>query len=178
MQTLSEPLYEINQESEYYKKAKWKKDQNKRINEIIDELANELGFDGEEFRFYGSGGFGFEYNSNGYEKFKDQLTKNPDSNGIYTFKKSSKTYKIANPKLIEIDKIQQSVSPFALHDIFGWNNLKASQWIDDRLFIEVKNSEVTVKKIMSESRSKQYPIEPVKEIPYKEYLQLILNFVE
>lgn len=178
MQTLSEPLFELNPESESYKKFKAKKDAQPRINEIFKSVANEFDYEIKEFAFYGSGGFGFYYGTNGYEKFKDELVKNADKNNVHKFKVSSKTFKQMSPKFVEIDNILHTVSPFALHDIFGLNNLTASQWIGDRFFVEVKNADRTKELLVSDRRKKNFEVEPVKEITYKEYLQLVMNELE
>ena len=39
-QTLDAPVYEINQESDFYKRSKWRKDQKGRINEILLNIAD------------------------------------------------------------------------------------------------------------------------------------------
>lgn len=178
MQTLSEPLFELNQESEPYKNFKEKKDDQPRINQIFKEVAEEFGFGTKDFGFYGSRGFGFHQYTDSREKFKDELNKNPDSNGIHKFKLSSKTFKKMSPKLLEVENIIHKVSPFELHDVFGFNNLTASQWIGDRFFVEVKNADRTKELLESKDRRKHFEIEPVKEITYKEYLQLVMNELE
>lgn len=178
MQTLNEPMYEINQNSEHYKKAKWRKDQQGRINEIITSVALEYGFDAEALQIYSHACFGFKWHAPDVDKFKEHLTKNSDRNGIHTFKKTSKLFKEISPKLKELTDIDRSVNPFALHDIFGLNNLVASQWIGNRLFVSVKDQAHTEKLLKSEGRSTQYPVEPVKHISYKEYLQLFISATE
>lgn len=178
MQTLDSPMYEVNQESEYYKKSKARKDLQGRVNEILDEVASALGFDVTEFDYYSSGSFGFKWTTKAYDKFKDQLTKHSDRNGIHTFKKPTAGYKTISKMLKEIDEINKDKNPFALHDIFGINNLKASQWVEDRLFVGVKDAETTEKMLIREGRSKQYPVEPVKAMDYKEYLILVTKQLE
>lgn len=175
MEALSEPLFEINQDSDYYKKIKEVKDARPRINKVLQEIGEELGFDSKEFAYYGSAGFGFYGNSTAFDKFENELTKKPDRNGVYLFKKRTSSYKKISPKLLELEKINRSVSPFALHDIFGLNNLKASQWVGDRYFVEVKSASVTRDKVSSPERIKQYAIEPVKEMEYKQYLLLVVE---
>ena len=178
MKTLNAPLFELNQQSIYYKVLKEVKDNNPRIDQIIRKTAELIGYDSSEFVYYGSRGFGFYGDSKAYEKFKDQLTKRPDRNGVYTFKRTTSTYKTVSPRMLEIEKIQSKINPFALHDIFGLNNLVATQWIEDRFFVEVRSEEDTKKLLVSERRRKQCEIEPVKEIGYKEYLELVMTKVD
>lgn len=175
MKTLNSPLYELNQDSEYYKILKEVKDSQPKINEIIREIAELVGFESKEFLYYGSRGFGFYRNSLAYEKFENQLTKNPDGNGVYKFKRTSPTYKIISPKVLEIERIKNKVNPFALHDMLGYNNLVASQWVEDRFFVEVKSEDTTERILNADERRKQYEIEPVKEVSYKEYLELVMS---
>lgn len=177
MQTLNEPIFEVNQESDFYKKSKERKDKRPRINEILNEIANTVGFDVEEFQYYGCYGFGFSYGSDGYEKFKDQLMKNADRNGVYKFKKTSAVFKEISKKLEEVDKINNIVNPFEIHDIFGINNVTAAQWLGDRYFVEVKHKKTTEIFINKPDRSRQYKVEPIKEVSYKDYLQLVLDHV-
>lgn len=175
MKTLNAPLFELNPECDYYQTLKTRKDNQPRINEILANIAKEFGFDVKEFSLYGSRKFGFRSDTEAYQKFKEELTKNPDRNGIHTFKSSTKTFKAISPKLVEVDKINNVGSAFILHDIFGWNNLVASQWVDDRLFFEVKSEDNTWRAVNDQDRRKQFEVEPVKEIDYKEYLTLIMN---
>ena len=175
MKTLNEPMYEINQDSEYYKKAKWRKDQQGRVNEIITSVALEYGFEPEALQIYSHSCFGFKWHAPDVDKFREHLTKKSDRDGIHSFKKTSKLFKEISPKLKEITDIDRSVSPFALHEIFGLNNLVASQWIENRLFISVKDQMHTKKLLNSENRSLRYPVEPIKHISYKEYLQLFIT---
>lgn len=173
MKTLNAPLFELNPESKYYKTIKAIKDSNSRINEILGEIASEFDFELDEFSYYGSRGFGFKYDTESYEKFEAHLTKKPDSNGVHTFKKTTATYKLISPKLVEVDEILSKKDSFALHDIFGFNNLKASQWIKDRYFVEVKSETVTQEALNSSERGKRFEVEPVMEASYKDYLLLI-----
>jgi hypothetical protein len=175
MQTLDAPLYELNQESEHYKTLKEVKDSRPFINSILEEIEKEHGFEAGEFVYYGAIGFGFYRSSKNFEEFKKELMKNPDRNGVYMFKKSSKIYKAIHPKMIQITEIEEKVSPFALHDIFGFNNVKASQWVGDRYFVGVKSAERTEQDLDTKQRGERYSVEPVKEIEYKEYLSLIME---
>lgn len=173
MKTLNAPLFELNPESKYYKTIKIIKDSHSRINEILREIASEFDFKLDEFSYYGSRGFGFKYDTEAYEKFENQLTKKPDRNGIHTFKKTTAIYKLISPKMVEVDKILSKRDPFGLHDIFGFNNLAASQWIKDRYFVEVKSEAITREALNSSDRGKRFEVEPVMEASYKDYLLLI-----
>lgn len=178
MQTLQGPVYEIHQESDYYKVVKERKDSNVRVNEILGGIAKEFGFDSAEFFYYGSGGFGFERYSKGYEKFEVHLTKNADRNGIHTFKRNSIPYKKISKLLKEVYEIEEKVDPFALRDIFGFNNLSASQWVGDRYFVGAKSEELVLERI--EARKSKVAtkdgddfIEPIAQISYRDYLLLV-----
>ncbi|WP_143804728.1 hypothetical protein [Paraliobacillus ryukyuensis] len=175
MQTLDSPVFELNKESDYYKKIKEVKDSQPIINEILDQVASKLEIDPKEFLYYNAGGFGFEKYTDSYMKYQDKLTKNPDRNGVHTFKRSTNEFKEISSMINEIDKIKKTVNPFALHDIFGFNNLKASQWIGDRFFVGVKSEERTMGNV--EERKNQ-SIEPVKDISYKEYLKLVMEHTD
>lgn len=175
MQTLSEPLFEVNPECDYYKLVKRKKDNEPKVDQIFKDVANEFGYDYNDFAYYGCSGFGFYGGTKSYEKFKSDLTKKADRNGIHTFKLTSKIFKLISPKFSEVDDLLKSGSPFTIHDIFGWNNLKASQWIGDRLFFEVKNVDQTEKLLNAENRRERFEIEPVMKINYKNYLELVME---
>lgn len=175
MQTLQGPVYEIHQESDYYKVVKERKDSNVRVNEILNGIAKEFGFDVAEFFYYGSGGFGFERYSKGFEKFDIHLTKMADRNGIHTFKRNSIPYKKISKLLKEVDEIEGKVDRFALHDIFGFNNLSASQWVGDRYFVGAKSEEVVLermeaRKLKVASKDGVRFIEPIAQISYRDYL--------
>lgn len=174
MQTLDMPLYELNQGSEYYKTIKEIKDSHSFINSIIDEIDKEHGFEKGDFVYYGSSDFGFYINSKSFEKFKDELKKHPDRNGVYRFKRSSKIWKAIHPKMKPIAEIHNKKNPFALHDIFGWNNLKATQWVGDRYFVGVRSTENIESSLGTEARKKMFEVEPVQHIDYKDYLGLIM----
>ncbi len=169
--TLNSPMFELNQECKYYKTIKEVKDNWPRINEILKEIAETHGFDSKEFAYYGSRGFGFLEYSDASEKFKSELVKNADRNDVIKVRKTSKLYKSISPKMLEIENIKRQVDPFGLHDIFGMNNLVASQWIDDRYFVEVKDENQTIKEI--NSRKEKGGLEPIMHIDYKDYLLLV-----
>lgn len=175
MKTLNSPLFEVNQESDYYKKVKDRHDKNSRVNEILAEVAKTLEVNLDEFSYYSSSRFGFSKYTAAFDKYKEQLTKNADRNGIHTFKMKTPGLKLIGPMLKEIDEINSSNNPFEIHDIFGWNNLTASHWIEDRLFIEVIDEEITKKLLTSLDRKTRYEVEPIKEISYKEYMSLALE---
>lgn len=175
MQTLSEPLFEVNPECDYYKRVKRKKDNEPKVDQIFKDVANEFNYEYKDFAYYGCRGFGFYGGTESYKKFKDDLTKKADRNGIHTFKLTSKLFKEISPKFSEVDDMLKTGSPFDLHDIFGWNNLSASQWIGDRLFVEVKKAERTDELLNSDKRRERFEVEPVMKINYKDYLKLIMK---
>lgn len=165
LSALSEPVFKLNQDSEIYKNIKKRKDRQVEIDKLIDGIANEYGFDAKEFNYYNSNRFGFLEQSEAFEKFKDNLTKNSDRNGVFTFKKNTKCFKEISEMMKGIDEIHNLVSPFALHDVFGLNNVNRSQWIKDGYFVEVKDSK---RAKLSKSAT---------EVDYKEYLELLLQYV-
>lgn len=175
LKTLNEPLFEINQDSEFFKRSNERREKQTRVNEILDEVAIRIGCAVKEFNYYGSQSFGFMHDSEGYLKFRNELTKNSDRNGLYTFKKSSKTFKLVSPMMEEIDDIRNIVSPFELHHVVGMNNAVATQWIAGRMFVGVKDIEVARYEITKLGRMKEYPVEPLKPIEYHEYLKLFLE---
>lgn len=175
MKTLSSPLFEVNQESDYYKKVKDRHDKSSRVNEILAEVAKTLEINLDEFSYYSSSRFGFSKYTAAFDKYQEQLTKNADRHGIHTFKMKTTGLKLVSPMLKEIDEINRSNNPFDIHAIFGLNNLAASHWIEERLFFEVKDEEVTKKLLTSPDRNKRYEIEPIKEVSYKEYMLLALE---
>lgn len=160
MSALSEPVFELKQDSEIYKKLKKRKDMQKDINKIIDDIASEYGFNPEDFAYYSSVSFGFSMGTDSREQFKNHLTKRSDRNGIYTFKRNQKLFKEISKKMKNIDEINDIVSPWWMMDVFGLNNAKASQWIGDRQFIEVKDE--------SKASSKH-----VDKIQYTDYLEIL-----
>lgn len=160
MSALSEPVFELKQDSEIYKKLKKRKDMQKDINDIIDEIASEYEFNPEDFAYYSSLSFGFSAGTDSREQFKSHLTKRSDENGIYKFKKNQKLYKEISEKMKDIDEINDIVSPWWMMDVFGLNNAKATQWIGDRHFIQVKNE--------SKASARQ-----TEKVQYTDYLEIL-----
>lgn len=158
MQTLAAPVYEVNQDSEWYKKMQKR---NKDINKFFKDINEEFGFEDNGFSFYHSEYFGVSAHSKDYEKFKDELLKNPESNGMHPFRKRSKYYQIFKKKIEQIEDI----SPFKSHDVFGTNNISASQWVKDRWFFGVKNEEYVKG-------------DEVSPIVFKEYLKVLMEVLD
>lgn len=176
-QTLDAPVYEINPESVFYKQKFAEREQDIKISKVIDELAEELGFNAEEFLYYGPFGFGFFSSNADYKLFKEHLTKNPDRSGVYRFKKSSKLYKIISTRLLEVEGDAKG-SPFAAHDVFGINNVSALQWLGDRLFYQAKDEKAVEIKLNGEKRCVDYPVEPLIKFHHTDYLKLYLERAE
>ena len=59
----------------------------------------------------------------------------------------------------------QEVSPLKAHDVLGMNNVKASHWIGDRLFYQVKHEQYV-------KGNEASPID------YKEYFLRIFQFIQ
>ncbi len=158
MKTLDSPVYEVKQESDWYKKTAARREKRRNFFKEI----NEKYFKDNGFAYYHSEYFGVSGDSEDYEVYKDELKKNPTKDNIYIFKKRSKYYPIFKEMIEEID---DNYSPFEGHDRLGTNNMTGSQWIGDRWFWGVKN----------ESNVKS---DEVKPIDYKEYLQVIMETVD
>jgi hypothetical protein len=156
MQTLDEPVYEVDQNSEWYQKERKRRDD---IDNFFKEVKEKYGFE-QGFSFYHSGYFGISGGTKDYEVFKDELLRNPDKN-FYPFKKRSKYYKDIQKMIEQIEEI----SPFKSHDVFGLNNVSASQWIGDRWFFGVK-------------QEKQVKGKEVSPIDFKEYLKIVMEHIE
>jgi hypothetical protein len=154
MQTLDAPVYEVNQDSEWYQKMLKR---NNDIMEFFKEIKEQYGL-GEGFSFYHSEYFGIRSGTKDYDRYKGELLKNPDKNGFYPFKKRSKYFQ---PIKALIEKVEQ-VSPFTSHDVFGLNNITASQWVGDRWFFGVKKEKLV----------KGTEVTP---IDFKEYLKLVID---
>lgn len=159
MQTLDAPVYEVKQDSDWYKKALKRRSDIDKFFEIVKE---KYGF-GSGFSFYHSEYFGIHSGTKDYETYKDELLKTPDSNNksFYPFKKRSKYFNEIKNLIAQIEE----VSPFKAHDVLGLNNVKASQWIGDRWFYQVKN----------EQHVKGDEVTP---IDYKDYLKVVMNTLE
>lgn len=157
MQTLDTPIYEVNQDSEWYRKMRKKREDQE---EFFKKVKSEYDL-GEGFGFYHSEYFGVHYGTKEYDTYKDEVVKNGDK-GFHSFKKRSKLY---NPIKKLIEQIEQ-VSPFKSHDTFGLNNIAASQWIGDRWFYGVKDE----KHIKDTSE--------ISPIDYKDYLKIVMDALE
>lgn len=157
MNTLNAPVYEVKQDSQWYKqKVKQKSDIKKFFEKVNSEYFKDNGFS-----FYHSEHFGIQAESKDLETYKDEVSKNPNKDGVHIFKKRSKYFKIFKELLDQIEEVY----PFKAHDVFGLNNLTASQWIDNRWFFGAKN----------EKYVKGDEVEP---IDYKEYLKLVMETLE
>lgn len=155
MVTLDSPVYEVNPDSQWYQD---KKQQREDIETFFKTIRERFGM-GDGFSFYHKEYFGIHGNTKDYEKFKDELLKNPtEKNDFYPFKKRSVFYKEIN----ELLKKVKEVYPFKPHDELGLNNVSASQWIGDRWFFQVKDTTMV----------KGNDVIPVI---YKEYLQLVMD---
>lgn len=158
METLDAPVFEVKQDSEWYKEtAKRKEAQKEFFKEVNEEYFTDNGF-----VFYHEEYFGIDGDSKDYEMYKSELKKHPDKNNIYIFKKRSKYYPIFKEKLA---KFQNKYSPFKAHDVLGMNNMTASQWVDGRWFYGVKNAD-------------QVEGREVEPIDYKEYLKIVMDALE
>lgn len=157
MQTLDAPIYEVNQDSEWYKSLKKRKGD---INNFFDSFEEKYGTT-DGFSFYHSGYFGVYPYTKAYEIFKNDTLKNPTKEGMYPIKKRSKYFS----EIREMLKNIEEVSPFKPHDVFGLNNLKASQWVGDRLFYGVKNKE-------------QVNGNEVTPMNYKDYLKIVMDTLD
>ncbi|AUJ23147.1 hypothetical protein [Virgibacillus dokdonensis] len=161
MQTLDAPVFEVRQDSDWYKEEIERREKTKEFfNKIQNGYIQDNGF-----AFYHESHFGIYADSKDYEIYKSELTKHPDKNGIYTFKKRSTHYKLFKEMLDDIPRI----SPFKPHDVFGLNNMNQSQWVGDRWFYSVKDEN----KIPQESIG--IKIEPIS---YKKYLEIIVGIIE
>ena len=154
MQTLDAPIYEVKQDSTWYKsKIKQRNDRDG----FFDAFEKRFGFK-EGFSFYHSEYFGVYGDTEAYKFFKDELVKKAYKNNWYAFKKRSKYFKEIKELLGQIEEL----SPFISHDVLGLNNVTASQWLGDRWFFGVK----------SEKHVKGDEVVP---IDYKEYLNLVMS---
>jgi hypothetical protein len=154
MQTLDAPVYEVKQDSEWYKAAIKR---NKDINDFFKKV-NEEYFKDNGFVFYHSEWFGIQADSEDFETYKDELLKNPEKNGVHIFKKRSKYFNIFKELIEQIEEI----SPFKPHDALGMNNISASQWIGDRWFFGVKHEKLVKG-------------DEVVPVDYKDYLKLVMS---
>ena len=154
IQTLDAPVYEVKQDSEWYKAARKRQED---MDKFFDAFKERYGTS-EGFGFYHPEYFGVHYGTEAYEIFKDEIVKNSDKNGMFSIKKRSKYFKEIRSMLAQIEQ----VSPFAAHDQFGLNNLSSSQWLGDRWFFEVK-------------RPEEVKGDSVTPIDYKDYLKIVME---
>lgn len=157
MQTLDAPVYEVKKESEWYKSFKKRREE---VNEFFKKVEAEYGLS-DGFSFYHSAYFGVEAGSKEYELYKDEVSKNPNKDGVHPFKKRSKHFKILKELLEQIEEI----SPFKSHDVLGLNNISGSQWIGDRWFFGVKHEQYV----------KGDEVTPIK---YKDYLKVAMDALD
>ncbi|MFG3444527.1 hypothetical protein ACGFZ1_07480 [Bacillus velezensis] len=157
MQTLDAPIYEVKQESDWYKSEKKRKED---INAFFDKFEATYSIK-DGFSFYNSGYFGVRAGTEAYDLFKDEVMKNPTKDGFYAFKKRSKYFTEIGSML---EKIEER-NPFKGHDVFGRNNITASQWLGDRWFFGVRN----------EKR-----VEGKEAIPidFKDYLKIVMEHLD
>ncbi len=154
MQTLDAPIYEVKQDSEWYKaEVQCKSDRQNFYSALKDKFGTIEGF-----AYYHSEYFGVAAGSEAYELFKDEVSKNPKRHGFHPFKKRSKYYK----EIKEMIEAIAEVSPFKAHDVFGLNNINARQWIDGRLFYGVRQDE-------------DITSEEVTPVAFKDYLQVVMS---
>jgi hypothetical protein len=158
MKTLDEHIYEVNQDSDWYKK---KDKQFDDINNFYRIIKEKYGFE-EGFVFYHSEYFGIEYGTPDYEKFKDELLKNSNKDGIHIFKKKSKFNQIMKGLLDEVEEI----SPFKVHDTFGLNNTRGSQWVNGRWFFSIEDPE----------NINQFG--EISSVEFKDYLKVVMDALE
>jgi len=154
MQTLDAPVFEVNQDSEWYKS------QARRRSDIKDFFAKFKDIYGvsEGFLFYHSEYFGVREGSKAYEIFKEELVKNPTEKGFYPFKKRSNSYKEIHLLLEQIE----DNNPFKSHDVLGINNITGSHWVLDRWFYGVRDIELIAGK-------------EVAAVDYQEYLNVVID---
>lgn len=165
MQALSEPVVEMKKESKVFKGFKKREEDQPKIIATLKEFAEEYDVTLENFAYYNARDFGFVEGKE-FEKYRKELTKNPDKNGIYLFKKNTVIYKEIKEKLKIIDDVNQSMAlSWLLHDAVGFNNPRYHQWLGDRLFVEVKDGEMAIK------------TGDAVAVNYKEYLQVLMENV-
>jgi hypothetical protein len=154
MHTLNAPVYEVKQDSDWYK-SQVKRDS--EIKEFFKKINSEY-FKDNGFSFYHSEWFGVQANSLDYETYKNEVMKNPNRDGVHIFKKRSKYFPLFKELL---DSIEDK-SPFKSHDVLGLNNISGSHWVGDRWFFGVKHE-------------KFVKGDEVVPINYKEYLKVVMD---
>lgn len=161
MQTLDAPVFEVKQDSDWYKNEV---ERRKKTKEFFNKIRNDY-IEDNGFAFYHESHFGIYADSKDYETYRDELTKHPDKNGLHTFKKRSTHYKVFKEMLEEIP----SNNPFKPHDVFGSNNMNQSQWLRGRWFYSVKD----------ENRVPENSIGiEIEPISYKKYLEIVMDVIE
>lgn len=159
MQTLDAPVYEVNQDSQWYKDKIAEIEARKQF---FDKLEDKFGIR-KGFGYYHSEFFGLHEGTEAFEKFKGELLKNPHKNtDLYPFKKRSKYFNEIKEMLDGVER----ANPFYPHDVFGSNNVNASQWIGDRWFYEVKHPEYIKNHV------------EITPIDYKDYLKIVMNHLD
>lgn len=157
MNTLDAPIFEVSQDSQWYKdEVKLRKNQKDFFKTINKEYFSDNGF-----IYYHSEHFGIDGNSADYNTYKEELKKNKDKNGVYIFKKKSKYYPIFKEMISNIGE----KDPFKAHDVFGSNNMNYSQWVGNRWFYGVHSPELV----------KSNEVIPVE---YKDYLQVVMDNIQ
>lgn len=162
MDALSAPIFEVRQDCDWFKEVSESRERGAAFFREI----NKTHFKDNGFAYYNEEKFGVSRDSKDYEVYQNELKKHPDKNGIHEFKKTSKHYKYFKEKL---KGIEHNVSPFKTHDVFGMNNIRYKQWLDNRWFFEVKDKDLV---------TNQYALEnEIREVPYQEYLSLLQKIV-
>jgi hypothetical protein len=158
VQTLNAPIFEVKQDSEWYKQ-KVKQQEDTKV--FFKTIKERYGIS-DGFGFYHSEFFGIHYGTEDYKKFKDELRKNPHEGDFYIFKKRSKYYK----EIKELLEKVEDISLFKSHDTFGTNNVSASQWVGEKWFFGVKKADYIKKH------------DEITPIDYKDYLKTVMNSLD
>lgn len=159
VEALGSPVYEVKQDSQWYKDEKQRRKDTKLF---FKRIQARFGMN-DGFAFYHSNYFGIHAGTDDFEKFKGELLKNPsEKDDFHPFRKRSKYYKELQEMLSEI----KEVYPFKPHDELGLNNVKSSHWIKDRWFYQVRN------KAHVKSEGDVMPVD------YNEYLKLVMGVWE
>lgn len=168
MNALNQPVYELLPTSKEYKSRKKLRDDREAMDKILKIISKRSGVDQRDINYYKNGRFGILADARGFKKFRSEIMKSPDKNGVYLFKKTSDIYKQNAAHLQELANYHSQVDPFGLHDVFGLNNFKRSQIIGDRLFVEV----------VSESSVPEKTKDEWKQVPYEEYLEIFTQILK
>lgn len=158
MKTLDSPVYEVDQNSEWFKANIQEKE---RLKQIFKEFEEKYGTS-HGFGIYHEEYFGVKHGTPAFEIFKDDLKKNADNeHGFHSFKIRTQSYK----DIKEMVKGFEKTSSFKSHDVFGFNNATRSHWVKDRWFYQVNDPELVTS-------------DEVKSINYKDYLDLVMETIE